>query len=173
MGDAVTARWWRRNAVALGALVVLVPLSLWAFDTIEVGAVRTADRAVAAGEQTRVADWTLGPATIESLDRTQVGAPAGTDPVVVTIRVDAGDEDVGCSAPTVTEQATGRQWRTVYTLDWTAGDDQQTFCNSEVVAPYDLVYTVMLSHDATGPLVVELPTVFGRDGVDLRFTVDR
>ena len=29
--------WWRRNGLALGALVVLVPVGMWAVDTIEFG----------------------------------------------------------------------------------------------------------------------------------------
>lgn len=173
MGDPVTARWWRRNAVPLAALAVLVPASLFAFDAVEFGAVRNADRVIPAAGQTQVSGWTIGPVTVDSLDPAAVRAPGGSDPVVVTIRVDPGGDAIACTAPTVTEEATGREWRTVYTLEWTATADQQTFCNSDVAGAYDLVYTVLLRDDAVGPLVVELPTVVGRDGLDLRFAVDR
>lgn len=170
--------WWRRNAVALAVLVVLVPAGLFALDAIEFGAVRNAEREIAAGASTSVADWDFGPVRIDPVDAVEVGAPSGTEPVLVTIRVDRGHRFLGCTAPAIVEPATGRSWMSVTTLDWVPPVGAQTTCTSRTGIPYDLV-ALMLLPDSEGrsvgdDLVVELSTASNAaGGLDLRFAVDR
>lgn len=174
----MTRRWWRRNAVALAVLALLVPVGLYALDTIEFGAVRNAERDVAAGATTAVADWGFGPVTIESVDPAEVGAPSGTEPVIVTIRVDRGHRFLGCTPPSIVEPSTGRSWMSVTSLDWEPPVGTQTTCTSRTGIPYDLVALVLLP-DGEGTSVgrdvlVELPTASNvAGGLDLRFAVDR
>lgn len=174
MGQPVTRAWWRRNAVALAVLLVVVPAGLVALDTLEFGTVRNAERSVAAGASTSIADWDFGPVTIEPVDAAEVGAPSGTEPVVVTIRVDRGHRFLGCQAPRIVEPATGRSWMSVTALDWAPPVGAQTTCTSRTGIPYDLVALVLLPNGVGDDLVVELSTgSTAAGGLDLRFAVDR
>jgi len=184
MDHAVTGarltRWWRRNALALGALVVLVPASLFAYDALGFGAVRNAELTVSGDEPHAMggmpAAAALGPVTISPLERDEVGAPRGSDPVLVTIRVDPGEGLSSCRGVTVTEPSTGRQWRTVFTgLTWVQEQGQEMSCVSDAVIPYDVVAPVLLSDDVVGPLVVTITTFDQPTGavLDLRFTVEQ
>ena len=58
MDEPVTRGWWRRNALALGAVVILVPAGVWTLDTLEFGAARNAQRDIAPGLDAAVQDWT-------------------------------------------------------------------------------------------------------------------
>jgi hypothetical protein len=171
MGRTMRRSWWRRNAAALCALVVLVPASVVALDILEFGAVRNATRAVAAGETTRIDGWEFGPVTVSPLNADAVGAPAGSSPVVVTIPVAAGPQGVSCLLPSVREPATGREWRTITTLEWQPDPEDPTFCTSEPTVPYDLSYAVLLPGDASGPLVVELPLGTPDGLIDVSFDI--
>lgn len=171
MDDPVTGSWWRRNALALVALSLLVPASVYAIDTIEFGATRDPSRGVASGETTQVGDWTFGPATVTGLDPATVGAPSATSPVLVTVPVTPGDAAVGCGAPTIVDPADGREWRTDFLLAQPLELGQQTSCASDGAVGFDLVHTVLLTGDIDGDLVVVLPAHDGGNGVDLRFTV--
>lgn len=169
----MTGGWWRRNAIALGALAALVLVGIYAVTTIEFGFVRNAERTVAAGESTDIADWGFGDVKVESLDPQTVGAPPGTDPVLVTIHVDRGHRPLTCTSPTITEPATGRMWATITTLDWQAPEDDQVTCTSRTGIPYDLVATVLLPDDVGDDLVVGLSTASQTGGLDLHFDVRR
>lgn len=165
------AGWWRRNAVALGTLAVLVAAGVWAFDTVEFGAARNAQRSVAPGEAAEIGDWTFAPPTLSRVEPDEVGAPADSNPVVVRVRVNPGSDDVSCTVPTVIDPATGREWRTSYALSWTQDDDESSFCSSEAAAPFDLTTLVLLPGDAPRDLVVEVTGGLGSDAVltDIRF----
>ena len=170
----MTRAWWRRNAVALAVIALLVTVGLFAVDTLEFGTVRNAEREVAAGAVTSIADWDFGPVTIEPAEAADVGAPSGTEPVVVTIRVDRGHRFLGCTAPAIVEPATGRNWMSVTTLDWVPPVGAQTTCTSRTGVPYDLVALVLLPGGVGDDLVVELSTASNAaGGLDLRFAVDR
>lgn len=160
MDDAVTAGWWRRNAVALGALVVLIPVGAWAFDTIEFGAVRNAQRSVPLGTETAIGDWTFAPPEITSVSPGDVGAPSGTDPVVVRIAVTPGDDEVACSAPLLIDPETGREWWPARDLGWSSADDERNSCPPPVdddglsASAFDLTALVLLPADAPDRLIV-------------------
>ena len=176
--------WWRRNALALIALAVLIPASVFAYDTIGFGSVRNPVRTVAADELTAIGDAGIGQISITPLDADDVGAPSGTEPVLVRVHVRPGHDILTCSLPTVTEVATGRQWRTeMINLTWMPGTGQQSSCYADSLAPFDLAGPVLLPAGLTGPLVIETTVGWssaadgdddGVDGViDLRFTLDR
>lgn len=177
----MTAGWWRRNALALGALVVLVPAGLWAFDAIEFGSVRNAQRAVSPGEDTRIGDWTFAVPELASVDPDDVGAPAGSDPVVVRVTVTPGDAEVSCGVPALIDPDTGREWLPSYDLDWSRDDGELSFCPSPVdddgasAVPFDLTALVLLPADAPDRLLVEVTGNLAADVVptDVRFDVTR
>lgn len=170
----MTARWWRRNAVALIALVVLVPASVWAFDQIEGGLARSAEHAVAPGDVLRVGDWAFGTPTVESVDPEEVGAPPGSDPVIVRVPVTPGREDVVCERPSLVDPATGREWTTSFGLDTPRGLDDPAFCSGESAAPFDLATLVLLpgGGDALDRLTVVLPVRLSADEVRSVFRFD-
>lgn len=181
MDDTVTAGWWRRNAIALGALVVLIPAGAWAFDTIEFGAVRNAERSVPEGSATQVGDWTFAPPELTSLSPADVGAPTGTDPVVVRIPVTPGSDAVSCSTPILIDPETGREWWPARDLDWSLDDDERNICprpvdDDGVSAPaFDLTTLVLLPADAPDRLIVEVGGNLADDDVvtDVRIDVSR
>lgn len=165
--------WWKRNAPALVAIAVILPVGAYAVDTIEFGYVRNTPVRIAEGESYRVGDWIVGPVTIESLDADAVDAPPGTDPVVVTIRIDPGHDDFICQSPTIVDASSGRTWRSRTDLAWAPADDQLTYCASDTVVPYDIAHAILLSGGLGEHLDVVVP-VSGDDQIlDLRFVVSR
>ena len=173
--------WWRRNGLALGALVVLVPVGMWAFDTIEFGSARNSHRDVPANEQIHVGDWTFSAPEITPVDPEGVGAPAGSDPVVVRIAVTPGDDAVRCALVALIDPETGREWRQSFGLQWSSDDDDRNYCPSPVddegssARPFDLTAFMLLPADAPRRLVVELQGSLSSDDfvTDIRTEVTR
>ena len=174
MDGPVNRGWWRRNAIALVAIAVIVPVGVFALDGLEFAAVRNSERTIVDGMTTEIADWGFGPVTIESVSPEAVGAPPGTDPVEVTIHVDRGHRPLSCFSPTITEPATGRSWSTIRSLDWELPADAQETCTSRTGIPYDLVSIVLLPDDVGDRLIVGLTTSSNAAGpLDLRIDVER
>jgi len=180
MTTATTTGWWRRNALALGALVLLVPASYVAFDTIEFAPLRTPVFAVAADETATVNEWQFEDVRLRRVDPASVGAPSGSAPAVVSVRVQPGTAAVLCFQPTVLDANDGREWRNAGELAWTPGDHQQTYCpSSEVATDYDLAAIVLLpaafADDAgrLDDLVVSVSLQSGDAPLDLRLPVGR
>lgn len=176
----MSAGWWRRNALALAALVVLIPVGVWAFDTIEFGSVRNAQRDVPADSGTLVGDWKFEVPEITSIDPEEIGAPSGSDPVVVRVRVAPGQDAIQCSVPVLIDPETGREWWPNYSLDWTRDDDELGFCPSATddggsAVPFDLSGLVLLPGDAPDRLLVAITSSRDTDAVatDVRFDVTR
>lgn len=171
----MTARWWRRNAVALVALAVLVPAGVWAFDQIEGGLVRDAQRDVPAGTSAVMGDWTFGVPSFDPADPSELGAPAGSTALVVRVPVTPGRDEVACMPPTVVDAATGRTWAPWSAADWTPEGQDQSSCVVDSAAPFHLTTLVLLPADAPGDLLVVVPAWRTSDEVrtDLRFEVSR
>lgn len=177
----MTAGWWRRNALALGALAILIPTGVWAFDTIEFGSVRNAQHSVPVGADALVGDWTFAVPEITPVDPEEVGAPSASDPVVVRVRVTPGSDEVMCVVPVLIDPQTGREWWPNYSLDWTRADDELTYCPSPIdddgvsAVPFDLTALVLLPADAPDRLLVEFQGYLTSDAVptDVRFDVTR
>ncbi|GAA5206374.1 hypothetical protein [Microbacterium kyungheense] len=157
--------WWRSNAVALGALVLLVPATYAAMSWNEWSTVleNSASKAVALppGEEIPYAGATVGPASAEFTELPD--APAHTRVVTVTLHIDPGDQSFSCTVPQLRE-ADGhrRQWDARDDLGREWDPDIHTFCDSEAEGPYDLTLDYLVPDDASGPFVVELESVAGR-----------
>ena len=151
--------WWRSNAIALGALVVLVPAAALTMSWNEWAGIRansaTEPIAVAPGDSTRYAGAMVGPATAEFTELPL--APQDGRVVSVTVRIDPGDAALACLKPVLREiDGERRQWSTRDDLgrDW--DPDRWSFCNDEATAPYDLELDYLVPADASGPFSVEL-----------------
>lgn len=167
-GEVARSGWWRTNLFPLIALGVVGIVAIVLFNAVEVARYRNATQEVAEGESFRVADWGFGPVTVEPLDPTMLDVPSASAPIKLIIRVDPGHDEMACYSPVVREPSTGREWRTS-NLGWVFTEDEQTYCFSQTVVPYDLVSTVLLPGDADGPFVVKLTTVDAERALDLHF----
>jgi len=179
MTGTKTAGWWRRNALALGALALLIPASYVAFDTIEFAPLRTASFTASANETATVNGWQFEPARLRPVDPASVGAPPGSAPVVVSVRVQPGTASTLCFQPALIDPGTGREWRTAGELTWSPGDHQQTYCpSSETATDYDLATIVLLPAEFTDTgrldgLLVSVSVSSGDAPLDLRLSVGR
>lgn len=173
MGEPVSG-WWRRNALALGALVVLIPASAFAFDQTVMTQVRNPERTVDAGASTTVGDWTFGPVTLSPMGA-DADVPAGANAVRATVRVDPGRDAVSCRSAGVSEPATDRLWIEAGLSDGQEdADTEWSYCPSDSMGSFDVVGTFVLGDDVGDDLVIEL-TVMDEDEtvVDLHFDVVR
>lgn len=157
--DEPVSGWWRANAVALGAIVVLVPATYAALTWNEWSSVlqNSPSRAVVLepGDQIDYAGATIGPASAEFTRLPDM--PAGTRVVTVTMHVDPGDPPLKCGTPQLHEVGgRQRQWNARNDLGREWDPDLQTLCSSEATGPYDLVLDYLIPDDVSGPFTVEL-----------------
>jgi hypothetical protein len=163
VGESVTG-WWRSNALALGALVVLVPATYAAVTWNEWSAVlqNSASQPITVepGDHAEYAGATVGPA---SADFTELpDAPEGARVVTVTLHIDPGDDPLACSELELREiGGLARQWNAREDLGREWDPDRHSSCSSEIEAPYDLLLDYLVPADAAGPFVVELKSVAG------------
>lgn len=163
MGAPVTG-WWRSNAVALGALMVLVPATYAAVTWNEWSAVlqNSASQAITVepGDHAEYAGATVGPA---SADFTELpDAPEGARVVTVTLHIDPGSDPLQCTKPELREiGGHQRQWDLREDLGREWDPDRHTFCDSEAESSYELLMDYLVPADAAGPFVVELKSVAG------------
>lgn len=160
--------WWRRNLVALCALVLLIPASVvviagneWADyylyrSTLPVDA--QDDGTIDLGN----AVW--GP--VRSAEITDVSAftvPADVKVIAVAVPVDPHDELPTCMSPMLVEQSTGRQWseaRSELGIPYSA--EENATCRpaeddeSPSLEPYELIVAFGVPDDAEGPFWVEV-----------------
>jgi len=163
MGGPVT-RWWRSNALALGAIVVLVPATYAAMSWNEWSSVlqNSASQAVTLqpGDEIEYAGATVGPATAEFTQLPDM--PPRTRVVTVTLHIDPGDPPITCS-PLPLREVGGleRQWDARDDLGREWDPDIQTFCDSEAEGAYDLLLDYLVPEDVSGPFAVEVKSVEG------------
>lgn len=151
--------WWRTNAIALGALVVLIPVTVITMSWNEWAGIRqgTASEpiSVASGKSAEYAGATVGPASAEFTDLPLV--PQGGRVLTVTVRIDPGDPAIVCPEPVLREvDGTQRQWNPRDDLGREWDSDRRAFCDSEATAPYEMQIDYLLPEDASGPFTVEL-----------------
>lgn len=168
--------WWRRNAVALIALAVLLPATVIATGYNEWNGYFSGRPVlpitVAAGEEEVVSGETWGPAQIELVeddDPRATGVPSGARLVVATIEVPVGAE---CFAPMLREvDGLEREWNQArrVELNWHTSDGASGYCSAENVTSR-LETPFVVPADATGPfeLDVSIPDELPRF---LRFVV--
>ena len=157
----MTGGWWRRNALALVAVAVLLPVTgaviagneWWAWNQARPVFATTAQP----GDDIVFAGATWGPATAAI---TSPGpddeVPSGTRLVVVEVPVAPDGEGIGCLRPTLRElSGEGRQWNdaTSY-VEWDYELD--TSCDSESTGPFALSLPFLIPDDAEGPFGIDI-----------------
>ena len=149
--------WWRTNAVALGALVVLAPALVGVVAWNEWSKHGTGRPVhIATGASATYEGARIGPATAEYRDDPL--APQDTRVVSVRLAVDPGDPAILCTEPQLREiGGAGRTWNAAsYELarGWDA--EHPTSCVAEATEPYTMVVDYIVPADASGVFAVEL-----------------
>lgn len=160
----MTRRWWRRNAVALGAVAVLLPLTAVVIGGSEWWLVNQSrpvlPHTVPVGASADWAGMAWGPATATELPA-DAGSelPAGARVIVVEVPVDPGGDPVACGTPMLRElSGAQRQWSDATAeVDWDY--DRPTGCVSDADGPYTVAAPFLVPDDAVGPFGVELTVV--------------
>lgn len=158
----MTAGWWRRNAVALAAVAVLLPATVgviavneWSEYDLGHG---TKPITVTPGDTVSYGGATIGPAKASFADDPL--APAGTRVLSTSVLVNPGDDPIGCLTPQLQETGgAGRQWNEASAeLERDFDADRNTFCDPELPIRYTLTLDYLVPDDATGPFAIELET---------------
>jgi hypothetical protein len=161
MDDAVTARWWRRNAIALAAVAVLLPTTAVVVGGNEWWNANQADPVfpTTVGPDTTVefggATW--GPARWGTVAAdTASDAPAGARAVVIEVPVDPRGKILSCGSPMLRETGgENRRWiNALADVDWSY--DAQSSCPSDEAVPFTIEVPYLVPDDATGPFDLEL-----------------
>ncbi|WP_159500230.1 hypothetical protein [Microbacterium sp. 18062] len=158
----MTRGWWRRNAVALCALAVVVPataaaLTLPAWNDRH-GALPSVPVTADAGDRVEFSGDLWGPATAEWAPATADGieAPDGARVLEVTVPVSPDDPPASCAPPILREDGgDGRQWNDTRPFS-SFGPGGATSCDADADAPYTIVVSFILPDDAAGPFVVDI-----------------
>ncbi len=154
----MTRGWWRRNAVSLVAIAVLLPATVGVIAVNEWSESdsgrATKPLTVAAGETVTYGGATVGPAKAEFAEDPL--APAGTRVVTATVLVTPGDSPLSCTTPQLHEAgAAGRQWNEAsLELERDFDADRHSFCDPEVPIRYSLTLDYLVPDDAAGPFVI-------------------
>lgn len=161
MGEAMRRGWWRRNALALGAVAILLPATVLIPMGVEWWRWSQADpvfpTTATAGESIDWAGASWGPATaVDETGAFAADAPAGTRVLVIEIPVDPAAETPGCTTPVLRELGgAGREWGAATTeVDWRY--EQPSSCETGSEAPFTLEVPYLVPDDARGPFGVEL-----------------
>jgi hypothetical protein len=156
----MTRGWWRRNAVPLAAIAVLVPVTVGAVAVNEWSAHdvghATKPITVENGDSTIYDGAQIGPAKADFTD--VAGAPSGTRVVSATVLITPGEEPISCLAPTLRElDGAGRQWdEASFELDREYDAEAKTSCDSALPIRYSLTLDYLVPDDAAGPFAIEL-----------------
>lgn len=172
--------WWRRNAVALGALLVLTPVTLGAVvwdgwqdhnlfqNTIPID--------VADGDSLELAGASWGPIRASEIsDTSGFDVPAGAKVLAAAIPVDPHEGQPSCFAPTLVQQSTGIRFPESRTeLDLPSSSEEPTRCvtgEEGTIDPYELIVPFIVPSDADGPFWVEVASSDAVPSV-IRFSID-
>ncbi|MCR2808647.1 MULTISPECIES: hypothetical protein [unclassified Microbacterium] len=156
----MTVGWWRRNAVSLGLVAVLLPVTagvvaLNEWSDWDLGHA-TKPITVEPGGAVDYAGAAIGPARARFAD--DPAAPEGTRLVSATVLVSPGTEPISCLSPQLREAGgAGRQWNEASAgLDRGYDPDRLTFCDSDLSIRYSLTLDYLVPEDAAGPFFIEL-----------------
>lgn len=174
--------WWRRNALALGALVILVPASVVVIAGNEWADYYLYRSTVPVDPQedgtVELANATWGPVrSAEITDTSEYTVPEGVRVIAVAVPVEPGKDAPSCMAPQLVEQSTGRQWNEMrsalgipYSIEESASCAVATE-DDPVVDPYELIVAFGVPDDAEGPFWVEVSPVESLPRL-ARFSID-
>lgn len=158
----MTHGWWRRNAAALAAVVVLVPVTVGVIAANEWSdgdlGHPTKATTVDAGDSAIYGGAIIGPANAEFTD--DAGIPPGARVVHATVLITPADEPISCLSPLLRETGGAqRQWdEASFELDRDYDLALKTSCDSELPIRYSLTLDYLVPEDATGPFALELST---------------
>lgn len=172
-----TVGWWRRNRIALLAIVVLLPvigIGTWLYQWQIGFSMKPAQTAVVAKADSTVdlngATW--GPIQAgEARDVTGLDVPEDTRVIISIIPVDPDADEVHCEAPRLVQQSTGRQWKPLRSeLGVPYVTEEYERCNPGLAEPYQLVVAFVVPDDASGPFWVDVTSL--TDARFVRFSID-
>lgn len=180
----MTTSWWKRNALALGVLGVLLPGTAFVIAGTEWRDyfVRPHSEAVYPDDESTVefAETMWGPADVRTLtDSTGLNVPEGAKVLVGVLPVDDSERferdegNVGCDTPILVSQKDGRQWTELRAqLGLESLASEPTDCDPEVEGePYRILAPFVVPEDVEGPFWIDVH-VHGEDRKFLRFEVD-
>lgn len=148
--------WWRRNAVSLIALAVLVPTTIVVIGFQEWRVYYVGRHwqhvPVEPGGTIEVAGATIGPATIAAVPASAgIEVPQGARALAVLVTLAPGDEPLSCMPPQLVDVSTGDSWGPTYApLGWEG--EQSCF---ELTAPTALHIPYLVPADA-GPFAIDV-----------------
>lgn len=168
--------WFRRNGLALLALLLLAPVTFATIGFREWHAYfdgrATEPVVVATGERTEFAGAEWGPAAM--LPFPMNGVPQDAQLVVTGFAVDAGDEGLNCDYPLLREiGGEHRVWRPSsfsFPLGL-EGLDVTGTCRPDRMDRQQVTTLFLLPEDAAGPFSLDVPLV-GSGARFVRFTVE-
>ncbi|WP_217180765.1 hypothetical protein [Streptomyces sp. AC495_CC817] len=171
--------WWRRNRLGLVAVAVLLPATVFAVGwqnwhlIYDFGARPVDPIVVADGDSAELGGGTFGPvrsAVIEDLSGLDV--PEGAKVIAAAVPVDAGADGVSCRRPTLTHQASGRQWELKRAeIGVPDNEDEPELCFTDELGSYELIAPFVVPDDVEGPFWLDVwPSESG--GTFLRFPID-
>lgn len=153
--------WFKRNAVALGALVVLIPATVVVVGGYEwwdyfQGRPVIAIEPEASGEAVTLHGAEFGPAVGVLGDPRTYDAPAETQVLAVTLPVQPGEIGPSCLTPTLREAATGREWNEA-SVRLTTPAMLMTSCQGkEMTDAYKMELHYLVPDSAEAPFTLEL-----------------
>lgn len=157
--------WWRRNAVGLVALAILVPTTLVGIGYQE-WSVYYVGRywqpvPVQPGETVEIHGASFGPATIARAPiEAGIEEPPGTQALAVQVTLTPGDGPLDCLPPTLVDLSTGDEWNRTYApMGWEG--EQSCY---EQATPITLHIPYLVPVDA-GPFAVDVE--FLHDGPEV------
>jgi len=178
--------WWRRNALALGALAVLLPATIGGIGWWEWKyAYPDSSQPVWAVEPgksgtTELQGATWGPVQAKEItDPEGLDMPKGAKLILVGVLVTpTSTKAPGCEDPVLVQKSTGHRWQSARTelgLSWNKDEPETCITSPEEgaqkVEPYKLILPYVVPADVEGPFSVDVrPRLAGARFV--RFTVD-
>lgn len=151
--------WWRRNALPVIVVIVLVPatgIAIWTNEHAPIDANRASTPlVVATGASTEYGTSVVGPAFGHFVN--SVAAPEDTRVVSVAVRIEPGTPALQCPSPVLREVGGAqRQWNEA-SIDLGTNDPARpSYCSSERSDPYTLMLDYLVPDDAAGPFFVDI-----------------
>ncbi len=152
--------WIKRNWIALATVAVLLPATAlvvggneWRDYTsgrpVDPVLPDTAGQVSLGGSHFSLMDATLMRPQPETL-------PEGVHAIEVTVHVEPASVGVSCSAPTLVEVSTGREWSEASLRIVGASLSQSLCAGPEITDPYELRALYAVPEDAQGPFAIDV-----------------
>lgn len=176
----VRRSWWRRNALALVVVAVLIPATAlviggrnW-YESYGYGNLPYKPIMVEEKGDAEFVGATFGPVRSGLIeDLTGFDVPPDAKVIAAAVPVHTGAEGVSCSVVLV-EQKTGREWRPSRTeIGLMYDPDEPEYCTTADIGDYELIVPFVVPEDAEGPFWVDVRSPGELSGGSfLRFSID-